>query len=172
LVALHYTALHPEKVLKLVVVDTGIPAVETRKSKSIWGVWADALRGFGIHIEDDKLNDIEYLIQKSKELRQEREKSGKAYKSDLNRFVHLARNTSILNDFRAVAGFTFEKIKEVSNPVMANYGEDSHCMDSCRYLCENLPNCKPLIIPNIGHLHPLEYPEEFVENVREFLLEP
>jgi pimeloyl-ACP methyl ester carboxylesterase len=72
LVALHYTVLHPGRVIKLVLADTGVPAVETaRKSMPVLEMWRDRLAKFGISVPDDKQDDVNYLITQTRKLRQQ-----------------------------------------------------------------------------------------------------
>ena len=173
LVALHYAVLHPENVAKLVVADTGIPAVQSsRKSKPIWEVWGSVLKRFGVSIDEDKADDIDYLIQQTQKLREERGRTSRAEAGlllRLERLADLAKKTSLMEDFRAIAGLTIEKIGKLTHPILASYGERSPSMASYRYLSENLPNCRSIIIPGAGHFHPLERSDEFVHHVREHL---
>ena len=177
LVALHYTVLHPERVVKLVMADTGIPAVEThRKGKPALDAWRERLKNLGVSVPDDKQDDVDYLIRQSRKLRQQLTQTSSVRRRRLGglpsieRLARLMGTTSILNDFRTTAGLTLDKICQVSHPTFLSYGERSPSMASCQYLTEHLPNCKSVIIPNAGHFHPVAHLEEFVKNLREFLL--
>lgn len=176
LVALHYTVLHPGRVDKLVLVDTGIPAVEKeRKSTSVIEAWKNKLNSFGVVIPEDKQDDISYLMSQTRKLRQglirnsgiKRRRMGAL--PSIERLTRLMETTSILEEFRTTAGLTLDKIRQIHHPVFISYGERSPSMATCRYLQENLPNCKSVIIPNAGHFHLLAQPEVFVRNLREFI---
>jgi len=171
LIALHYAALYPERVLKLAVADTRVPALDTsRTDRPVWDVWRDTLRSLGVPVQDDK-NDIDYLIQQTEKLHAGNDQTSRPglLIVNLKRIADLAKNTSLLNDFRAIAGLTVEKIRNLSHPILVTCGENSAAIDTCRSLSENLPNCKSVIIPNAGHFHPLEQSDIFLQNLREFL---
>ncbi len=174
LVALHYAYLYPERLMKLAVADTGVPAVEThRKNRAIFEEWVNMLQKNGIVVEENRANDTDYLIEKTEEISTKGTGSFK-FASQVLKLKHLARlvkETTLPNDFRVVAGFTIDKLKSISHPILAMYGDQSPSMDTCRYLSANLKNCKAIIIPGVGHSHPLEKSEFFAENVREFILD-
>lgn len=176
LVALHYTVLYPGRVDKLFLADTGIPAVEKeRKSTSVVEAWKKRLNNFGVAVPEDKQDDISYLMSQTRKLRQgliqnsgiKRRRMGAL--PSIERLTQLMETTSILEEFRTTAGLTLDNICQIRHPVFISYGERSPSMATCRYLQENLPNCKSVIIPNAGHFHLLAQPEIFIKNLREFL---
>jgi len=176
LVALHYTVLHPERVIKLVLADTGIPAVEpSRKGKSIIEAWKERLDKFGVDVPDDKQDDMAYLMGQTRKLRQgliqnsgmKRRRMGAL--PSIQRLTRLMETTSILDEFRSVAGLTLDKINKIAHPVLISYGDRSPSMATCKYLREHLPHCTSVIVPNAGHFHLLAHPEIFVKNLRAFL---
>lgn len=176
LVALHYTVLHPERVIKLVLADTGVPAVETsRKSMPVFEVWRNRLANFGFSVPEDKQDDINYLMTQTRRLRQQSAQSSGIKRRrmgalpSIKRLTQLMEDTSILSEFRETAGLTLNKICQICHPVLISYGERSPSMASCQYLTEHLPNCKSVIIPNAGHFHPVGHPEVFVKNLKTFL---
>jgi pimeloyl-ACP methyl ester carboxylesterase len=176
LVALHHTVFHPERVIKLVLADTGVPAVETsRKSVPVLEMWIDRLAKFGISVPEDKQDDINYLIMQTRILRQQSAYSSGIKKRrmgglpSVNGLTQLLESTSILNDFREAAELTLNKICQISHPVLISYGERSPSMATYQYLRDNLPNCKSVIIQNAGHFHPLGQSKLVLKNFREFL---
>lgn len=177
LVALHYTVLHPERVIKLVLADTGVPAVETRKSMPVLEVWKNRLLSFGVSVPEDKQDDISYLMTETRKLRQQSAHSSGIKKRrmgalpSIKRLTQLMENTSLLSEFREAAGLTLDKICQINHPVLISYGERSPSMATYQYLRDNLPNCKSVIIQNAGHFHPAGRPKVFLENLREFLLD-
>ena len=178
LAALHYTVLHPERVIKLVLADTGIPAVETsRKSMPALEVWRNRLAKFGISVPDDKQDDVNYLITQTRKLRQQGAHSSGIKRRrmgglpNIEGLTQLMENTSILSDFREIAGLTLNKICQVYHPVLISYGERSPSITTYQYLRDNLPNCKSVLIQGAGHFHPLGRSEEFIRNLNSFLKE-
>ncbi|MBM3242629.1 alpha/beta hydrolase [Candidatus Poribacteria bacterium] len=177
LVALHYTVLHPERVIKLVLADTGVPAVETlRKSVPVLEMWIERLAKFGISVPEDKQDDINYLIMQTRILRQQSASSSGIKQRrvgglmSVKGLTQLLESTSILNDFRETAGLTLNQIGQISQPVLISYGERSPSMATYQYLREHLSDCKSVIIQNAGHFHPVGRPEVFVKNLKTFLL--
>jgi len=175
LVALHYTVFYPKRVNKLILAETGIPAVEsTRKSNPVFEEWKERLKNFGVFIPDDKQDDVDYLLIQTRKVRQsflgpkaKRRKMGVL--PSLERLSRLIKTTSILDDFRTTAGLTLDKICQIPHQIFVSYGGRSPSMASCQYLQKNLSNCTSTIIPNAGHFYLVTQPELFTKNLREFL---
>jgi len=176
LVALHYTVLYPNRVDRLILADTGIPAVEnSRKSNPVFEEWQERLKNFGVSIPDDKQDDVDYLLIQTRKVREsflspkaKRRKMGVL--PSIERLSRLIKTTSILDDFRSTAGLTLDKICRIRHQLFICYGERSPSTVSRQYLQENLPNCTSAIVPNAGHFHLLTQPEMFMKKVNEFLL--
>ena len=172
LIALHYAALHPERVNKIVIADTGIPAIEPeRKKRPIHTGLIDFLKQSGVEIEEGKENDIDYLVDQIEKINIRKKFKMLRFNSGLpfRQLKHLAKNTTLLNDFREVAGLTLEKIQNIKHPILGIYGENSPSIDTCHYLTKNIKNCRTIIIPDAGHSHPIDLPDFFADNVKEFL---
>jgi pimeloyl-ACP methyl ester carboxylesterase len=57
----------------------------------------------------------------------------------------------------------------VRQPTLAIFGRYSSCLRTLRGLEENLPNCRKVIVPAVGHFHPVFAPETFVQKLRQFI---
>lgn len=85
------------------------------------------------------------------------------------RWFHLVRATSAVQDMRAVAGLTADRLQSIACPTLAMFGEHSGCLPTLRGLEANLPACSTVMIPGVGHLHPLIRPDLFVHHASEFI---
>jgi pimeloyl-ACP methyl ester carboxylesterase len=85
------------------------------------------------------------------------------------RWFHLVRATSAVQDMRAVAGLTADRLQSIACPVLAMFGEHSGCLPTLQGLEANLPACSTVMIPGVGHLHPLVRPDLFVHHTGEFI---
>ena len=85
------------------------------------------------------------------------------------RWFHLVRATSAVQDMRAVAGLTADRLQSIACPTLAMFGEHSGCLPTLRGLEANLPACTTVMIPGVGHLHPLVRPDLFVHHASEFI---
>jgi pimeloyl-ACP methyl ester carboxylesterase len=81
----------------------------------------------------------------------------------------LLRSTTALQDFSANSGPSQEEISRVKAPALAIFGEFSRYLPILRKLKQRLPNCRAVIVPGVGHFHPVIKPDIFVQNLQEFL---
>ncbi len=88
----------------------------------------------------------------------------------MDRLTRLAA-TTCGDDVKAVAGLTEERIRSVRHPTLALYGEDSPFLATCRYLEENLANCRVALVPNAKHRAHEENPAAYVALVQRHLRE-
>ena len=88
----------------------------------------------------------------------------------MDRLTRLAA-TTCGDDVKAVAGLTEERIRSVRHPAIALYGEESPFLATARYLSENLPNCRMVLVPNAKHRAHEENPPVYVAVVQEHLRE-
>ena len=170
-IAMHFTILYPEKVIKLIVLEPNIAAlIDWRKSKEWegWAYWAKRLEEFGIHVPRDKWHDVDYMLRQTVNIpiiygpckgRPRRDKS----------LIKLLDTTTIVKDYEKVAGMTLEKVEKINRPTLALYGEKSHFLITYEHLRNHVPNCKTLLLKGGDHYGPLEHPEMIVEHLRTFL---
>jgi pimeloyl-ACP methyl ester carboxylesterase len=86
------------------------------------------------------------------------------------RWSQLMRTTTAPEELGAVNGLTIESIREVRVPTLAVFGQYSSCLPTLVGLEQNMANCKKVIIPRVGHFHPVIKPKSFVQNLRPFIL--
>ncbi|HYG54718.1 MAG TPA: 3-oxoadipate enol-lactonase [Burkholderiales bacterium] len=67
---------------------------------------------------------------------------------------------------------TTPRLKEIRMPVLAIAGEQDPSTPGTRYLGENIPGAKLVIIPNAAHIANVEKPAEFNRALSEFLSSP
>ncbi len=62
-------------------------------------------------------------------------------------------------------------LQSVSLPVCVAWGEKTRPLFSivAEAAAENLPNCESLLVPNVGHMFPMEAPQQFVDHLLSFL---
>ena len=171
LVALHYALLNPASVTKLVLVDTGVPAVEPeRKGIPVFEAWRRGLQRLGTFIPEEKQDDMNYLITETRKLRLSSGIPQKALPK-IEKLMYQLEETSLIEDCRGEAGLTLDKIVKVNVPVLLCYGERSPAMATCRYLESHLPSCHSVIIQDAGHLHLLTHPQRLLIHLKRFLLQ-
>jgi 3-oxoadipate enol-lactonase len=74
---------------------------------------------------------------------------------------------------RAIMGLnTTARLKEIRMPVLAIAGEQDPSAPGTRYLGENIPGAKLVMIPNAAHIANVEKPAEFNRALAEFLSSP
>ena len=64
------------------------------------------------------------------------------------------------------------RLKDIARPVLAIAGEQDVSAPGTRYLGENIPGAKLVMIPQAAHISNLEQPEAFNRALREFLSSP
>jgi pimeloyl-ACP methyl ester carboxylesterase len=168
-VALYYAVLHPERVDKLIIADTGVPCLEPGRGRdALLMRWRGILRGEGIEVPDEKADDVAYLMEQMLKRRQ-RSWSGMGVRRTLARLSRLSNATTFGQEYRDTSGLTLEMIGQIHAPVLLVYGDRSPLTASFQALHTHLPNNKAVIIADGGHFFPLEHPDAFVTHVKTFL---
>jgi 2-hydroxy-6-oxonona-2,4-dienedioate hydrolase/2-succinyl-6-hydroxy-2,4-cyclohexadiene-1-carboxylate synthase len=169
LVALCYAVLHPERVDKLIIADTGVPAFEQRGARDAVLIgWRESLQRGGIDIPEEKADDIAYLIEQTVKLRG-RSWRGMGARRAIARLTRFTTTTSFAKEYRETSSLTLEMIRQIQAPVLLIYGDRSPLTASFQALRDNLPSCRTAIIADGGHFYPLQHPETFVKHIRSFL---
>jgi pimeloyl-ACP methyl ester carboxylesterase len=173
-ICMHFAYRYPERVDKLVALEPGLAAlVEQRKRADWegWAYWVAKLQEVGIDVPPDKRNDIEYLLGLTLETPKI---FGPARGLPRNRepLLKLLRGTTIMQDYENPTDLTLDAVRTIETPTLLVYGEKSHFLGSFDYLCEALPNCTPVLLPNGEHFGPLEQPELLVQHILNFLAVP
>jgi pimeloyl-ACP methyl ester carboxylesterase len=86
------------------------------------------------------------------------------------RWSQLMRTTTAPEELGAVNGLTIESIREVRVPTLAVFGQYSSCLPTLAGLEQNMAHCQKVIIPRVGHFHPVIKPKSFIQNLRPFVL--
>lgn len=184
-VALHYATLHPEHVLSLTLADARIRCFQPSQRLTDWPQaerWQKELENLGdVPDEDDSemgYRFLETLAESQVRGEVQGRKPDRMFSPfglsrgrnhTAKRWLTLLRTTSARSDFTNIAGLTRERVREVRTPTLAVFGEYSHCLPSCQGLQQNLPDCRQVIVPGVGHFHPVVRPLFFARVVQEFV---
>jgi pimeloyl-ACP methyl ester carboxylesterase len=175
-IALHAAVLYPEAVAGLVLSDPYYPALrhlETGMSRwSGWLEYKEQANRAGLEVTAEDWFDVGQLFKQTANLPPDRyemfrEELGLAAMDRLRRLAA----TTCGDDVKAVAGLTEERICSVTHPTLALYGEDSPFLATCRYLEENLANCRVALVPGAKHRAHEENPTGYVALVQKHLRE-
>jgi pimeloyl-ACP methyl ester carboxylesterase len=170
-VALYYAVLQPERVDKLVIADTGVPALEPKKGRDAALVgWREALRRGGIEVPDEKAEDVVYLLEQTLRMRGS-SRRGMGVQRTIARLTRFFNTTSFGKEYQENPGLTSAMIRQIHAPALLVYGNRSPMMTSFEALREHLPNCRTAIIADGGHFYPLDHAETFVGYIKGFLQE-
>lgn len=187
-VALQYAALHPERVYSLTLADAWVPCLQpelTGVDPSHWQEVTARLAREGTVVPED-LPRVAYGSFEEKARLPEwtaqgvgqswiegallNQWSGDARVS--RRWLELMRTTSAAEEMCSAAGLTVERIRLIETPALAIFGQYSGCLRTLDGLEENLRSCTKVLVPGVGHLHPLLRPDLFVRHLEAFLLAP
>ncbi len=182
-VALHFALLFPERVKTLTLADARAPALQPLPrlgEHHYWEGWRQKIQKLGINIPDDAPRVAYSFIEelaREKTLGRELQKlsqqrllaSWPTQTRAARRWRMLLELTSAMTDFPDPDGLTENSIREIESPVLAIYGEYSHCMPTCKRLTELLPKCQTVIVPRVGHLHPAVRPLNFIKHLMRFI---
>ena len=182
-VALHFAVLFPERVKTVTLADGRIPSLQPLPKQGeghYWRGWRNKIQNLGFNVPDDMPYVVYSFVEEiareknvSRELRflpffasfgnwAPNKRTGK-------RWRRLLQTTSALSDFTDPAGLTEDSICQIRLPVLAIYGEYSHCLPTCNRLAQLLPKYTKIILPGVGHFHPLVRPANFTEKLINFL---
>lgn len=177
-IGLHLSLQHLERVDGVVLSDTGVAAL--RRLRNIegwsgWKLWRRQMAKYGISYERfmavDQSGDVTDVLRKSFEIPQQfgfRKGASRA----TPRLKRLLDETKVGSEFREVGELTEERLRGITTPVLALYGETSPYRDIGAYLGAALPNCRHVTVPSSGHFYLLQKPELFLDQIMEFLRDP
>lgn len=179
-VALHFAAAHPERTRTLTLADARIHSLQPlphHGEHGYWDGWRRNLEALGIELPPD-LPQVAYSLVE--ELAREPGLDGVApvfgpFLANVGkgrggrRWRTLLTTTSALPDFADEAGLTRAAIAGVRVPVLAMYGQYSHCLPTLRELRTVVPALRPVVVPKVGHYHPVIRAAPFANRVRGFI---
>ena len=171
-VALHFAALHSDRVNALTVSDSRVWSLQRSlkiKDWVYWPMWKEQLQKHGLTLDENSELDFSLLEL----LRSQRSSQGTNEGTALDRriedhWLKLLSSTTANADLRDPAGLTPELISQVSVPAQAIYGEFSFCLPTLEGLKEHLQGLKSTILPGVGHFFPITRPELFIQHVKTF----
>ena len=174
-IGMHAALEYPELVRGVVLSDSYFPGLRQLEPEMGQAeVWQDLRATFGEVGEEIGDNvDFQRLFETVRALSSEQlgtiqEKMGPAGTRWLSQIGQLADTTAGRDTFET-AGLTAERLSTISQPVLALYDELSPFPTTCRWLEEQLPNCRSAIVPDAKHLAPVQNPQAFCELVLEAL---
>lgn len=180
-IALHYAAHYPERVLSLTLADVWIPGLQRplpKAGSTLWKMRRMKLKQAGVSLPDGLPVVAYYIFEEAVRLGSQSQSShandvsfspGFSH-SAVSRWSELIRTTSLAAEVCESGDLTPERIRHISTPVLALFGQYSHCLPTLRGLRSNLPCCEVAVLPGVGHLHPLLRPTTFVSRLRQFAL--
>jgi pimeloyl-ACP methyl ester carboxylesterase len=183
-VALQYALLHPARVLSLTLADVWVASFQPQPLAWDSASWRDAaLTAANVGDRPEALPKVANDAHDEWLRLQSRTAIGgfdalvesallSQWNSDsrvAKRWFQLVRTTSAAEDMCAVAGLTPDRLRTLDCPTLAMFGEHSGCRQTLRGLEEHLPDCRTVMIPGAGHLHPLIRPDLFLQHVTEFI---
>jgi pimeloyl-ACP methyl ester carboxylesterase len=184
-VVMHYAAFRPERVATLTIADTQLKALQPPMRLGEWPHWPRwkrhlAAQGIEIFPPDDEVINFKLLamfaelpsqVSEGRPVRARRRPSLK--RRDMGRrgsarWKRLLRETSAPRDLEDEP-ITTAQIRALDMPVLALFGEYSHCLKTCEALQGLLPDCRTVLVPQAGHFHPAVKPGAFLRAVGAFL---
>jgi pimeloyl-ACP methyl ester carboxylesterase len=183
---LHYTVLHPERVLSLTLADARVPALQPPlqpRGAEHWKRINARLRRAGIEVPENLPRVAYSLFEDLAQLRRSPSKPDPVQEGRLagflgartvnsramQRWTQLMRTTTAHRDLEDPAGLTVEQIRQVEHPTLAIFGRRSGCLPTLRGLKRCIPHCRSILVSNAGHFHPVLRPEGFIKHLEEFV---
>jgi pimeloyl-ACP methyl ester carboxylesterase len=184
-VALCYTMLHGHSVETLTLADAQFTCLQPRiclKDWPYWKEWQQQLRRQGVvNLPDDSeiidfplLNHLNQVATTadphapSPAQRPSLRQRGMGRKGTAN-WERLLSQTTARHELEDQLPITVEGLQRLTLPLLAMFGEYSHCLPSCRELKQLLPHSEVAIIPEVGHFHPALKPDHFLHHIEQFL---
>jgi pimeloyl-ACP methyl ester carboxylesterase len=184
-VALQFALGQPQRVISLTVADSRIRAVQPRQplqEQADWPALKELLGRYGIVIDPNEPELGIFMLEAlasphwdDARLRFAQRNpfvpfgSG-AGKRSARRWLRLLESTSARQDFRAGADLRPGQLRRFDRPLLAVYGETSPNRPTGHYLGAGLPKGKLVIVPGVGHFHPVTRPEFFRDTLLGFLV--
>jgi pimeloyl-ACP methyl ester carboxylesterase len=185
-VGLHLAVLHPERVRSLILADACVPALQGDQRLEDWPEWpayrAELERAGVPPIDGERTIGLELLADLAQRHPGDITKQPRAgdvfipfgrpgRRSAGDRWLRLVHETTALQELPRHAGMTRDAIRRVATPTLALFGERSPFLQTLVELQRELPDCRPSVVPGVGHFHPVRRPRAFEGHARRFLSE-
>jgi pimeloyl-ACP methyl ester carboxylesterase len=182
-VALHYAVLHPMRVASLTLADPSVIGLQAFQASHAWlyqKSWEKRLEALGLSVPQDESEIGLPLLEELVERRTQRVNSEQALlpfqawngnKQTAERWALLLRTTTMRKDVNTMDGLTPDRIRRVNQPTLIVFGQHSRLLVTRPAFQETLPHCRVIVVPGVGHFHPLRKPAIFVRHMREFLMD-
>lgn len=184
LVALNFIRAFPDRVERLILVDTHLGVFRKHQRMKDLGRGRElraALAAEGIHIDADEPHFGFRLLEQVARLHvndPERAKRfagrlspfiGRGARHSAGRWIDLLEKTAAGTEIYRDDGITLPCLHTIQVPTLSVYGERSHALASGRALATIWPHCRLEIIPNAGHFFPLSKPDALIQVCLPFL---
>jgi pimeloyl-ACP methyl ester carboxylesterase len=184
-VALEFALQQPERVTSVTIADTRLKALQPEQALSTspdWPAMRRSLAKLGIEIQDDDteigMTLLEGLASPGLDRARIVWKDRYAYLPFAGRtassrmiksWLKLLKSTTAKADLRQPSLLTPERIRRLTQPLLAIYGERSPNLTTCKKIAEAVPQCRVVIVPGSGHHHPASQPWFFHEALTGFI---
>ena len=184
-VALYFAMLNANQIETLTLADTQLTCLQPRirlKEWPHWQEWQQKLRSQGVInlpaddeiIDFPMLNDLNQMANAESRQGQSTGKSPTLKQRSMGRkgsanWETLLSQTSALKDYADQSQITTDALQQLQMPLLAMFGEYSHCLPTCWKLKALTPHCEVAIVPGAGHFHPAIKPEQFLRHLEHFL---
>jgi pimeloyl-ACP methyl ester carboxylesterase len=186
-VSLHFAALHPERVRTLTLIDSRLHALQpfdSPEDRSYWDEQREKTLARGHHLPPGTPRWLMPMLEELSASYAGQAGTGMVAapaageslwdpeRRSSKRWLRLLRETTFLEDLRDVAGLTEDAIAAVAVPCLLVYGEHSLLLKTCGRLQRLLPDVRTRIVTGAGHFFPLARPDEVIETIMPFLIDP
>jgi pimeloyl-ACP methyl ester carboxylesterase len=198
-VALHCALRHPSRVASVILAEPWISALRPLVDLDRWPAREAArarFRSRGMNVPDEKWFDLDYVLREA--VRAYEEHGDLVERPEPGRFRaprpgsepgemwatltqhwfppgrrlrRLMDETTALKEALEVGDLTLERMREIPQPTLAIYGDQSPFLQAAHYFESSMQNARLVVLQRVAHYFAMADPEMLVETVRKFLRE-